>query len=328
MKISYGAFEEAKTVTLANKVGLEITLCALGAGIMSVKLADKDGVRRELTRLPDGGYGKGNNGLTVGRTAGRIENAEFVIDGRVARLEKNNKGVDNLHSGSTSFGTKIFDLKVSSNKDYADAVFGYFSPDGEGGFFGAVDIKITYRVYENEKRFSIFFDGMPDSKLLLNMTNHVGWDMSGDRRQPITEQTVYINADKVGELNERLIVQRKIDCPEQFDFTTPRKLGDYVHDESVQRYTFGYDHPFFLKERGLDKLACALSSTLSGIRLDVRTTYPCVVLFGDNFGGYKSACFECQYHPNGVNDCPEDCGICTPDKPYHEVIDYTFLIKN
>lgn len=324
MKTERRNFLGAESITLKNSTGLVLSLSALGAGIVSVKLPDKDGVLRELTRLPDSGYGKEYHGLTIGRTSGRIENAEFSIDGRNAKLEKNNYGVDNLHGGSTGFHSKTYSMAVKRGTEYTDVVFKCVSPDGEGGYFGNVKLTVTYRVYENENRFAIYFDAVPDTKTLLNITNHVYWNMSGDLREPSTEQIVYINASRVGDLNERLIVQKIVDVPEQFDFRTPKKPGLFINDEFVQRYTHGYDHPFFLDGRGTDKTACSMYSSLSGIKLTVKTTYPCVVVYGDNHEGYKAMCFECQYHPDGIHACPKDCGVCTAEHPYKEQTEYFF----
>lgn len=327
MKIENGSYEGAKTIALTNKSGMTLTLCALGAGIMSIKVPDRDGISREVTRLADSGYAKEYHGLTIGRTSGRIENATFEIDGKTAKLEKNNHGVDNLHGGKDGFHGKVFSVAVNSAAEYTDVVFGYDSPDGEGGYFGNVKLAVTYRVYENENKITMSFDATPDCKTLLDLTNHVYWNMSGDLREPVTDQTVYINASRVGRLNERLIVVDIDPVTPQFDFRKPRKMGEYITDESVQRHTHGYDHPFFLDGRGLDKTACSLYSKTSGIKLEVKTTYPCVVVFGDNFTGYKSTCFECQYHPDGIHQCPDDCGICTPEKPYAETTEYVFTVK-
>lgn len=327
MKITEGIFDGAKTVELANKTGLCVKLCALGAGIMSIKVKDRDGVMREVTRLADSGYGKEYHGLVIGRTCGRIAGATFEIDGKTAKLEKNNFGTDNLHAGKTGMHGKVFDVRTEPNADGADVIFSYHSPDGEGGYFGNADITARYRVYENKNKISLRFTATPDCKTLLNLTNHAYFDMSGDRRTPVTEQIMYINASKYGVVNERLIVKEIADVPPQFDFRKPHKMGDYVSDEIVQRYTRGYDHPFFLDERGLDKVACSLYSELGGIKLTVSTTYPCLVVFGDNFTGYQSTCFECQFHPDGIHQNPSDCGICSPDAHYDQTIEYLFTLE-
>lgn len=309
---------------LANSAGMSVELCALGAGIMSIRVPDRDGIPREVTRLSEKGYGKDYHGLTIGRTAGRIEHATFTVGGRTAALEVNNHGQDNLHGGSSGFHGKVFDMRIESGNAYTDVIFSYHSPDGEGGYFGNVDVVVTYRVYGNENKIAVLYNATPDCKTLLNLTNHAYFDMSGDLRQPVTRQRVYINASRVGVLNERLIVEKIVEVPKQFDFRCPHDMGDYISDTDVRRYTFGYDHPFFLDGRGTDKIACSLYSALSGIKLEVRTTYPCVVVFGDNFGGYKSTCFECQYHPDGIHQVPDDCGLCSPEKPYSETTIFSF----
>ena len=327
MKSEYGKFGGAETVKLINSAGMSITLCALGAGIMSITVLDRDGVAREMTRLDDGGYANAYHGLTIGRTSGRIANAEFTLDGNTATLEKNNYGTDNLHGGKDGLHGKIFSMRLENNDKFTDVVFGYNSPDGEGGYFGNVKFEITYRVYDSENKFAIHYYAAPDRKTLVNLTNHAYFDVSGDRRELVSEQYMYLNASRYGELNERLIVQKISAVPPQFDFRTPRKIGEYLNDENVQRYTLGYDHPFFLDGRGTDKLACSLFSELSGILLEVRTTYPCVVIYGDNYGGYKSVCFECQYHPDGMHQAADDCGVCSPDKPYSETTEFSFSVK-
>ncbi len=326
MKITDGKFGKYATVELSNSTGLTVKLCALGAGIMSIKAPDRDGASREVTKLAAGGYGAGYHGLTIGRTAGRIENARFEIDGRVASLEVNNHGADNLHGGGTGFHTKAFSMKTRRGEEYTEVEFAYDSPDGEGGYFGNVAVAVTYRVYERENKLAIRYFARPDCKTLLNLTNHAYFNMSGDLREPVSVQDVYINASRVGVLDERLIVRDIAKVAPQFDFRTPRKMGEYVKDESVQRHTYGYDHPFFLDARGTDSVACSLYSALSGIKMQVRTTYPCLVVFGDNFEGYMSTCFETEYHPDGVHQCPDDCGICTPDEPYDNTTEFEFSI--
>lgn len=326
MTIKNGEHLGAATICLANSAGMEITLCALGAGIMSIKLGDRDGIVREFTKLTPKGYGAGHNGVTVGRTSGRIANAEFTIDGRIARLDKNNFGVDCLHGGCDALRKRVFALECRCGDEYTDAIFTYFSPDGEGGFFGNVDISVTYRVYERENRFAILFHAVPDCKTLINLTNHVYLDVSGDLRESSTEHELYLNADRVGVLNERMLASGIIPVPETFDFRTSHKIGKYIASEDVQRYAGGYDHPFFLARTGLDTPACVLYSHLSGVRLTVSTTYPCVVLYTDNKADCQSVCLECQYPSDGIHSSPEHCGVCSPESPYDEAIEYKFSI--
>ena len=88
-------------------------------------------------------------------------------------------------------------------------------------------------------------------------------------------------------------------------------MGEYVKDESVQRHTYGYDHPFFLDARGTDSVACSLYSALSGIKMQVRTTYPCLVVFGDNFEGYMSRV---------IGEVEQRFAVGTREIPYRELV--------
>ncbi len=327
MKITHSKINGNAAVTLENKRGLEVTLCALGAGIASIRFPDKTGVKRELTKLSDKGYGFGHNGLTTGRTAGRIDGATFTIDGKTAMLEKNNFGTDNLHGGSTGLHKKVFDMSLEESADGVAVKFSCVSPDGEGGYFGTIDLDVIYTVYEKENAMLLEYRATSDCKTLLDVTNHVYLNASGDLREPVTEQDLFINASRVGKLDERLIAREIVPVTKQFDFRKARKHGEYNADESVQRYTHGYDHPFFLDKRGLDTPACSLYSETSGIKIAVSTTYPCAVVFADNFGGNNAVCFECQYHPDGIHACPDDCGILSPDKPYENAMLYKFDVE-
>lgn len=324
MKVTTKKYNGADMLKLTNSAGLEVTLGSLGAGIASIKVPDRGGVQREIVKPSKMGYGGGYHGLTVGRTAGRIENATFEIDGRVAKLDANNFGKDNLHGGDKGLSTKVFKAAVDSRKDYTDVKFEYDSPDGEGGYFGNVHFIITYRVYEQANRITVLFGAVPDCKTLVNLTNHAFFNVSGDMRETIKKQTLYLGASRVGKLDERLIVREIIEVPYQFDFRTPHKIGDYILDSVVLRNTRGYDHPFFLDKHDDGTIVGSLYSEKSGIKINVRTSYPCLVLYGDNEDGYKSVCLECQYHPDGIHANPECCGICTPEKPYSEFTDFEF----
>lgn len=341
MKVTVTKNKYYNLITFENSAGMTVCLTDLGAAIREVKVPDKNGEVKTVTLCPtdDKIFVAGYHGKTIGRTSGRINGATFSIDGKTAVLEKNNYGRDNLHGGATGLHAQKFSYIINEGEKYTEAEFTYLSKDGEGGYFGNVKITVIYRIYEGQNRFGIIFKGVADEKTLLNLTNHVYWNMGGNLTENVKEQALFINASHVGKLNERLISEEIIAVPAEFDFRKPHKIGDFAEAENVQRHTTGYDHPFFFAESGLDKLACALQSEKSGIRLEVRTTYPCVVLYTDNYADgnvevykdrldekYMAACLECQYHPDGVHQTPEKCGIISPENDYYEEVDYRFVI--
>lgn len=341
MKISEKITDGYKELTVENSAGLTLRLTALGAAIREIKVPDKFGEIKTVTLCPtsDAIYRKEYYGKSIGRTAGRIQDATFTIDGKTANLQKNNKGADNLHGGVTGFHSVVFDCETVETPDYTDVVFSYASPDGEGGYFGNVKFTATYRVRENENSFRIIYDGESDTRTLLNVTNHVYLNLSGNLEESAKEHRLYINASRFGKLSERLIIEDILPVTKEMNFRKPHKIGDYVYEESVQKYTCGYDHQYFLDTESVDELACALECEKSGVKLEVRTSYPCVVLYtnscphpeyevypGKHDEQYMAACLECQYHPDGIHACPDNCGILSPEKPYHEEIDYRFGI--
>jgi aldose 1-epimerase len=329
-------------ITVSNEAGMCIKLSSFGAAIREIQVPDREGVSRTVTLAPtdEERWQHTYHGKTIGRTAGRIANATFTIGGKTAQLEKNNRGVDNLHGGFNGLQTKIFSVDFNRGEGYVDILFTHTSADGEGGYFGNVTVTVTYRIYANRNAVRIFFDGTCDEPTLLNLTNHVYWNLSGDLRQTVENDTLFINASRYGIPNERLIVEKEAPVPPAMDFRTPHKIGQYIESAEAQRFTCGYDHVYFLDEAEKgerEHLAAKLHSDLSGISLTVKTTYPCGVLYTDNFpeenaevfeerkdGKYMAACIECQYHPDGIHQMPEHCGILTPDSPYHEEIEFSF----
>lgn len=323
---------------------MQVSLSSCGAGIRDVLVPDNNGVARTVTLRPMDESNMFNtyHGKTVGRTAGRIKDACFTIDGKTAHLAKNNKGVDDLHGGTEGIHARVFSYQVEEGKDSTKVIFKYRSPDGAGGYFGNVDIVVTYVVCENENDFSIIYDATTDEKTLLNLTNHVYWNMSGDLRETVENQIMYLSAPYYASLDERLIITGKVPVNEVMDFRTPHEVGKYIEDPELQKYTKGYDHPFFLDVKSKDEVAASLVSALSGIKLEVRTTYPLAVVYADCQANpnvevypgkmdkkYLAICYECQYHSDGTRwEKDADYGVITPEKPYHNEIHYTFsLVK-
>ena len=339
MKVHTSKVSDYEEITLENDCGLLLKLDSLGASIREVRVPNKQGESVTVTLCPADieKFRNEYHGKTVGRTAGRIQNAEFSIGARRAVLEKNNFKTDNLHGGKGALHSRVFGCELMPDTDYTDVVFSYNSPDGECGYFGNVSLKVTYRVYERKNSFRIIFDGTTDEPTLLNLTNHVYWNLSGNLSSDVKDHGLYINSTTMGELNERLIIQKIVPNAREFDFTDGHEIGKFINSDAVQKYTRGYDHPFKLDTHSIEDVAAKLSSAQSGITLNVHTTYPWVVFYSDsqpivgrevNCGKldkqYFAACLECQYHPDGIHACPDNCGVLTPDKPYHEEILYTF----
>lgn len=328
-------------IFLKNNLGMEMILSSLGAGIKSIKVNDKDGISKEMTLCPTDEelFYFVFHGKTIGRTSGRIKDATFEIDGKVAHLDKNNFNTDNLHGGREGLHKKNFRYNIIPSKDYIDVKFSYFSKDQENGYFGNVNIVVTYRFFNEENKCQIIFEGTTDCKTLLNLTNHAYFNLSGDPFTNVNNHVLYIGASKYGALSKHLIVEKKVPVTREMDFRTPHMISDFIDKESLHQVTNGYDHPYFLDHPGLENLAASLYSKESGIKLEVRTSYPCVVFYssgksnkpfivnGIDYSLLSSCCLECQFHPDGIHQEKERNGVFSTEKPYREIIQYEFILE-
>eukprot|EP00829_Urostomides_striatus_P016983 TRINITY_DN5736_c0_g3_i1.p3 TRINITY_DN5736_c0_g3~~TRINITY_DN5736_c0_g3_i1.p3 ORF type:complete len:172 (-),score=60.39 TRINITY_DN5736_c0_g3_i1:60-530(-) len=108
--------KNVKLYTLRNKAGCELDLLDYGATIRSIRVPDKQGKLTDVTlgfnTLEE--YEKCTSyiGCTVGRTAGRIQNGTFVLNGKTIVLSKNEKGITTLHGGFQGFNRKIWKATI------------------------------------------------------------------------------------------------------------------------------------------------------------------------------------------------------------------------
>ncbi len=248
-----------------------------------------------------------HQGALVGRTANRIANASFTMDGVVYKLPKNN-GENNLHGG------RGFDHRIWTVTAYSDTsiTLEYISPDGEEGFPSEVRASITYTLFDNS--LMIDYKVFPSGRTPISMTNHAYFNLNG-LGADILDHEAEIFADTYTEVGADLIPNGEHPTVKgtAFDFLTPHKIGERVTEE------FGYDHNFVLTPSVYKKFGdkeLGLSARVSGehLTMSVYTDQPGVQFYIGNFlgngpafkGGIPSIrrgafCLETQTEPNSVN---------------------------
>ena len=110
---------EITLYTLTNASGASVTLSSLGAGIVAVRVPDRDGHMADVTLgykdpasyLADGPCA----GKIPGRFANRIALGKFTLDGKEYDLAINN-GPNALHGGPTGFMNRIWASSAEGNK--------------------------------------------------------------------------------------------------------------------------------------------------------------------------------------------------------------------
>lgn len=291
--------------------GFIVKLCNYGASIRDVIFHEKHMIATPKSFeefITNGSY----YGRTIGRTAGRIENGTFKLDGQKYQLPLNADNLHNMHGGLDGLAFKRWDYMIDEQIDKIIVSFAYFMTKLSDGFPGNLNVKVTYTIANNKIR--IDYSGNTSEDTLLNLSNHTYFNISGDLKSNVLNDELYINASHYGKCNHTKIIENIISVNESMDFRKPKKICTNINDKSVYTYTNGYDHCFILDKVGLDKKAAILKNADNNTQLSIFTSYPCLVMYTCNYpdglivagkdaeiAKNDAVCFECQFIPNGIN---------------------------
>ena len=273
-------------------------------------------------------------GAVIGRYANRIAKGRIAIDWDIIQLPQNN-GANCLHGGPRGWQYSLYDVvEASPNR----LVLAMTSPDGDNGFPGTVQVRVTYTLTGRDLR--IDYHATTDSPTVINMTNHSYFNLSGDLSSSIHNHTLQIAADLYTPTDATSIPLAKHRPVEgtPFDFRTAKPIGrDIEADDPQLAIGHGYDHNFVLAHPGLDRPAAILACPGTGIRLEVLTTAPGMQLYTGNFldgvrgkGGVSypkrsAVCLEAQQYPDSPNrSWPESTGRLNPDQPFDSTTIFRF----
>ncbi len=328
--------DEVVKIEVTNNKGLKLILSNMGASIRNIYLFDE-----LMTLSPkndmdfirnDGFFGK-----TVGRTCGRIKNATYTLNGKVAKLDINDFGKNNLHSGFNAYHSKVFEYEIKEEKEYIDINFKRKSLDGENGHVGECDIDVLYRVYNNLNTFELVYYIKAIDDVYVDLTNHVYLNLSGNFKRDILNEKLYINASKYGRLNKENIQVSVDKVTKYYNFKRKHKVGKYVNTDTVLSNQNGYDNPYYV-DSNESKPQAILFDKLSKVKLNLYTTYPIVHLYTNNYPTeyeicdnikdkkYQALCLECEYYPNGINE-GSTLGIIKAGNTLVNSVKYEFIKK-
>jgi aldose 1-epimerase len=333
--------EKVTSYTIVNNKGMSITALDYGCTITEILTPDKNGVLENVVLGFDSLEEYQQHlyfGAVIGRHAGRIKNAEFELDGVTYRLAKNDNG-NNLHGGVLGFDKVIWNTRVLENEGTICLEFSYLSKDGEDGFPGNIEMKVTYTL-TNDNELSIAYEGKSDKRTILNVTNHAYFNLSGNLKRDVLDHTLTIKGSQFLELNGELLPTGKIlsvtDTP--FDFTEGRQIRDGIDSGYSQNIIAGngYDHPFLLNEHYQNEIV--LQDESSGRELVIETDEPGVVLYTGNqitddfnFRGipsrkYLGLCLETQGMPDSMHHPQFPSCILEKDESFKSKTVYKFRV--
>lgn len=332
--------------TLKNSKGLQAAITNYGARVVSLLVPDKDAKPTDVIIGFDSIDGFLNTktdlyyGAIIGRYGNRIAKAKFKIDGKEYTLAANN-GPNSLHGGPKGFEAQVWDAKPIGENALE---LTYVSADGEEGFPGKLNVKVTYTLTEDNE-LKIDYEATTDKKTICNLTNHAYFNLNGPGSGTINNHLLMVNADTYTPVDRTLIPTGKIEKVEgtPFDFRKETAIGARINDTAnIQlKYGAGYDHNFVLnagKETGLNHAAHIIGDK-SGIVMEVLTTEPGLQFYGGNFmrglnknkgatDDYRTAfCLETQHFPDSPNQPNFPSTLLEPGKIYKTTSVYKFSVK-
>lgn len=329
---------------LKNAAGMEVCVTNLGGRIVSIMVPDKDGNKKDVVlgfdSIQDYINVPSNYGAFIGRYGNRIGNGTFEIDGIKYDLPKNNYG-HTLHGGNKGYHTVVMDAKQVSDQVLE---LTYLSKDGEEGFPGNLNIKLTYTLKE-DNALSMKYEAETDKPTVVNLTNHSYFNMDGDPNIKNSEWLLTLNADQYTPIDSTFMTSGEILTVEgtPMDFRTPTAIGTRIDDYAFVQLKNGkgYDHNWVLNTGGdITKVAATLESTKTGIVMDVYTKEPGVQFYAGNFMGgtdtgkkgivyqHRTAvCLETQKYPDTPNKKDWPSTTLRPGEKYDTETIYKFSVK-
>jgi aldose 1-epimerase len=326
---------EGRTVglyLLRNAAGMTVAITNYGAKIAQILVPDRHGVFDDVVLGYDSieGYvnGSPSMGAFVGRYAGRIGNAAFTLDGKQHILTANN-GPHCLHGGIKGSRFRVFDVGHVTSKSLS---LRYVFADGEEGFPGELDLRVTYTVTDANELAIDYEARAIDQPTIANFTSHAFFNLEGECSIDLRGHEVMIAADQVLAMTPDLVPTGDIIELQggALDLRQPRPLGERIGGPVVESTSEaaartaridGYDDCYVVRQTSAGGLnLCArVHAPLSGRVMETWSTEPALQFYTGKLAGEKlvggpgksgrayvqqtSFCMEPQGLPNAPH-CP------------------------
>ncbi|UKY50033.1 aldose epimerase family protein [Streptomyces inhibens] len=293
----------------AGSGGLRVRVLTYGGIVQSIEAPDRDGQRSRLALgFADLAsyvmHGGSHFGALVGRYANRIAGASFTLDGRAYPLTPND-GRNSLHGGPRNFSRVVWEARSVEGGVRLRRV----SPDGEEGFPGALDVRVTYTLSTGPggDALRIAYRAHTDAPTVVNLTNHTYLNLGGDGSGSATGHQLRLAASRYTRVDASGIPVPGAPTDvtgTRFDFRAARAVAG------------AYDHNFVLDGgvTGAPRTVAELYDPRSGRALELATTEPGLQLYtadhldgsltgtsGVPYGSAAGLALETQHFPNSPN---------------------------
>lgn len=345
---------------LLSNGSMTVGVTDLGACLVSCRVPDGRGNSPDVVLGFDNAARYADNLMTlgglVGRVANRIADARFALDGKTYQLTANNEG-NCLHGGRDMWFQRPWSVESAvgeTDQAAASVTFVLRSVDGDQGFPGAVDVRVTYRLAKTNK-LQVRYCAVPAARTLVNLTCHAYWNLNGHASGAVLGHELEVAASCYTPTDQRLIPTGELAgvAGTPLDLREPRKIGACFREAAGPFAGFdNYDHNFVLDGTAAGAAEPAVGSTApsehpaatlagdaSGIRMRVTTTAPGLQVYtasclgekhgkdGAHYGPYAGVALETQLFPDAIHH-PEwpaaTDPVFGPDRPFLSSTTFSF----
>lgn len=331
---------------LTNNNGMSVTILNYGATIAGIQVPDRDGQFANVVlgheNLDDFIGGPYYFGGTLGRFANRIAEARFTLDGREYRVTENRNGAM-LHGGTVGFDKKFWKTKIDSSDDIRSLVLSLVSPDGDEGFPGNIEIKVSYTVGEANELI-LHYVATTDKPTVINISNHAYFNLTGSTANTVLGHVVMIKGSKYTPIDVHSIPTGEMDkvANTPLDFRNPSVVGARIDDDFDQlKKANGYDHNWVLDDwHGSVRQVATVYEPMTGRKMVVLTDQPGLQFYSGNnlnavisskdgmeIGCRSGLCMECQHFPNSPNEPSFPSVVLKPGEVYVQTTIYRFSVE-
>eukprot|EP00547_Thalassionema_nitzschioides_P009088 CAMPEP_0194226326 /NCGR_PEP_ID=MMETSP0156-20130528/41631_1 /TAXON_ID=33649 /ORGANISM="Thalassionema nitzschioides, Strain L26-B" /LENGTH=417 /DNA_ID=CAMNT_0038958649 /DNA_START=53 /DNA_END=1303 /DNA_ORIENTATION=+ len=180
--------------------------------------------------------------VIVGRVANRISRGRFALDGQDYILDTNN-GPNHLHGGQDGFSHRVWKAKQVKNR----VEFTLFSPDGDQGYPGSVQVKAVYSLVPPSNgskgaTLTLHMEGKlmsEETPSPLNLANHSYFNLAGhDNPAGILEHSLTMACEAYTPVDSTYIPTRDVKSLDEdsvMDWRKQRAIKDALVDYGTSK---------------------------------------------------------------------------------------------
>ena len=329
----------AKIFTITNAHGAFAKVTEYGATLTELWVPDRIGKLGDVVlgydRLADYEAAPFYLGAVLGRVANRVANGRFTLDGLTYSLATN-RAPNHLHGGVRGFDKRVWSGTASGSS----VTFALTSSDGEEGYPGTLQVRVTYRLTDDNE-LHIDYTATTDKATPINLTNHSFFNLTGAGQENILDHELMINATRYTPTTASLVptgeLASVVGTP--LNFLRAHRIGNQI--DEMLAVANGYDHNFVLDRRTVAlSLAARVEEPTSGRQLEIWTTEPGIQFFsGNRFDGsfpgvggvkyqrYAGFALEPQHFPDAINHPAFPSVVLRPGETFQSSTVYRFTVN-